>query len=55
MSVTAIIRRDPCWRCGTRGDLGCPHHEPDAPSYLRLRAFEPFHRPFDRSLEGQNL
>lgn len=22
------IVRDPCWRCGTRGDLGCAHRPP---------------------------
>jgi hypothetical protein len=23
-----IVDRDPCWRCGTRGDLGCEHRKP---------------------------
>lgn len=22
------IIADPCWRCGTRADLGCRHHAP---------------------------
>lgn len=24
------VPRDPCWRCGVRGDVGCKHQRPEA-------------------------
>ena len=33
-SAPTTFTRDPCSRCGTRGDLGCRHQQPGAPNQL---------------------
>lgn len=54
-SPIVIVDRDPCLMCGTRGDVGC-RHRPASPAKLAaFRRHAPFHRPFDRAVQGQNL
>lgn len=37
-----IVSRDPCFKCGARGDLGCTHRPAAAPEPLEC---EIIHRP----------